>query len=112
MNRSGLLFFLYATLFAGIAAGLIGCSDDKKSGGSVQKASDATTEQAPPSTDRSDAQSTARAILLLYQKKDLGGLAGLVSAKNRDLFVELAAKATPTHDIPLFLANAVGGGWR
>ncbi len=58
-------------------------------------------------TDRSDARSTAQAILTAFQRRDVIALAGLTNQVNKQIFVELAEQGEghPRYDL-------VFEGWR
>ena len=74
---------------------VVGCSSDKET----------SSSQAP--VDRTDAKSTAGAILRAYKAKDLRTLATLSHGRNHDMFVEMADSGK-SHT----RYNSMWSGWR
>ena len=74
---------------------IVGCSSDKE------------TSSSQAQVDRTDAKSTAGAILRAYQAKDLRTLATLSHGRNHDMFVEMADSGK-SHT----RYNSVWSGWR
>ena len=74
---------------------VVGCSSDKE------------TSSSQAQVDRTDAKSTAGAILRAYKAKDLRTLATLSHGRNHDMFVEMADSGK-SHT----RYNSVWSGWR
>jgi hypothetical protein len=74
---------------------VVGCSSDKE------------TSSSQAQVDRTDAKSTAGAILRAYKAKDLRTLATLSHGRNHDMFVEMADSGK-SHT----RYNSMWSGWR